>query len=380
MKVALISDCYLPRLGGIEVQVHDLARHLRAAGHEVTAFTATREPGQKRNECEFIDGVPVHRLAIPMPRGLPINPLAPPTLRRLLVAGQYDVAHVHLGVVAPFANDAVRVTDQIGLPTAVTWHSMQSWMTTPIKLLGYVGRWARQGVALSAVSGPAALPIMDLAGPRHPVSILPNGIDVSQWQPGERPVRATGDPVRVVSAMRLAGRKRPLELLDIVAEARRRAPEVDLRLEVLGEGPLRPRLEAAVAAKGARSWFSAPGRRTRDEVREVYRTSDLYIAPAELEAFGIAALEARTTGLPVVAPRRSGVSEFVADGVNGVLCGDDAAMVEALVRLGRDEPLRERMTETNRTQLPKESWPSVVDMVIAEYERARDQQRHRHTG
>ena len=37
----MLTDCYLPRLGGIEVQVHDLSARLRAAGHEVEIFTAT---------------------------------------------------------------------------------------------------------------------------------------------------------------------------------------------------------------------------------------------------------------------------------------------------------------------------------------------------
>ena len=41
MKIALVSDCYLPRLGGIEVQVHDLAQRLVAQGHEVVAYTVT---------------------------------------------------------------------------------------------------------------------------------------------------------------------------------------------------------------------------------------------------------------------------------------------------------------------------------------------------
>ncbi|HEY6741889.1 MAG TPA: glycosyltransferase family 1 protein, partial [Lapillicoccus sp.] len=41
MRVALLSDCYLPRLGGIEVQVHDLAATLTARGHHVEVFTAT---------------------------------------------------------------------------------------------------------------------------------------------------------------------------------------------------------------------------------------------------------------------------------------------------------------------------------------------------
>lgn len=371
----MLSDCYLPRLGGIEVQVHDLGRNLRAAGHEVVAFTATREPGQRRNELEIIDGIPVHRLAVPMPHGLPINPIAPPVLRRLLKAGDFDVAHVHMGVVSPFGMDCARIALDLGLPTAVTWHSLHARMEGPIRMLGYVGRWAKSGAALSAVSGVAAIPVQSLAGLQHQVAILPNGIDTTQWAPQQRPPVDPAGPVRVVSAMRLMGRKRPLELLDIMHEARRQAPGVDLRLEVLGEGPLRPRLEQRVAELGAQQWFSAPGRKTRAEVQEVYRTSDVYIAPAELEAFGIAALEARTTGLPVIAPRKSGVSEFIVDRVNGLLAGDDAGIVDAIVRLACDIPLRARMTETNSTVAPKESWPSVVRMVEAEYARATEQAR-----
>ncbi|WP_460466169.1 glycosyltransferase family 4 protein [Calidifontibacter terrae] len=375
MKVAMLSDCYLPRLGGIEVQVHDLARNLKAAGHEVVAFTATREPGQRRNELEIIDGIPVHRLAVPMPHGLPINPLATPVLRRLLRAGEFDVAHVHMGVVAPFSMDCARVALDLGLPVAVTWHSLHARMEGPIRMLGYVGRWAKSGAALSAVSGVAAVSVQSLAGLQHQVAILPNGIDTRQWAPQPRPPIDPNGPVRVVSAMRLMGRKRPLELLEIVHEARRHAPGVDIRLEVLGEGPLRPRLEQRVAHLGAQEWFSAPGRKTRAEVRESYRVSDVFIAPAELEAFGIAALEARTTGLPVIAPRKSGVSEFIVDRVNGLLAGDDAGMVDAIVRIATDVDLRTRMTQTNTTVAPKESWPGVVRMVEAEYARAADQAR-----
>lgn len=373
VKVAMISDCYLPRLGGIEVQVHDLARCLTDAGHEVVAFTATREKGQRRNELEIIDGIPVHRLAIPMPYGLPINPTAPPVLRRLLRSGGFDVAHVHIGVVAPFSMDGARIALGLGIPTAVTWHSLHARMEGPIRMAGYIGRWAKAGAALSAVSGVAAVSVQALAGLNHPVTVLPNGIDTDVWSPLRPPERRPGDPVRLVSAMRLMGRKRPLELLDVVHEARRQVPDVDLRLEVLGEGPLRPKLQERVRALDADSWFSAPGRRTREQVRERYRVSDVYLAPAELEAFGIAALEARSTGLPIVAPRISGVSEFVQDRRNGLLTGDDAGMAEAIVALATDDELRTRIREHNMTHAPKESWPSVVRVVEELYRRAQEQ-------
>ena len=68
MFIALVSDCYLPRLGGIEVQVADLAEQLRAAGHTVLVLTATAGPEQ--------DGV--CRVDPPVPLGMPINPWAGP--------------------------------------------------------------------------------------------------------------------------------------------------------------------------------------------------------------------------------------------------------------------------------------------------------------
>ena len=67
MKVALLSDCYPPRTGGIESQVGDLAAQLAAAGHEVEVFTATAG-GAGTEE------VRVHRLSTPLSMGLPVNP------------------------------------------------------------------------------------------------------------------------------------------------------------------------------------------------------------------------------------------------------------------------------------------------------------------
>src|SRR5699024_7516036 len=50
LRIAIVSDCYVPRLGGIEMQAHDLARNLVAAGHEVVAITPTAGPN-------VVDGV-----------------------------------------------------------------------------------------------------------------------------------------------------------------------------------------------------------------------------------------------------------------------------------------------------------------------------------
>ena len=77
MKVALLSDCYPPRTGGIESQVGDLAAQLARRGHDVEVLTATPGAGGERDGAvEIVDGVRVHRLAVRFSGEIPVNPLA----------------------------------------------------------------------------------------------------------------------------------------------------------------------------------------------------------------------------------------------------------------------------------------------------------------
>ncbi|MEP7369375.1 MAG: glycosyltransferase [Dermatophilaceae bacterium] len=374
MKIALLSDCYLPRLGGIEVQVHDLAERLIGRGHEVVVFTATQgERGERGGFVDEVDGVSVHRLALRLPFELPVNPLAPRLLRRQLVEGGFDVAHIHMGVVSPFAVDCARVSTSLGLPTAMTWHCMLGSLEPVFRVAGQVRTWAARGVAMSAVSAVAAEPLQRLVGSSGVVNVLSNGIEVDRWAPqtGEAPVRTPGAAVRVVCAMRLAGRKRPMPLLRMMARVRAIVPaDIGISLEILGEGPDRGRLEHFVATHDMSGWVQLPGRVTRGELRERYAASDIYVSPAPLESFGIAALEARTVGLPVVGRWGSGLQEFVTDGVNGYLAADDEALLGALARLVTDKELRGAMTAYNISTPPEQSWDQILDRAEDEYRRA----------
>ena len=368
VKVALLSDCYLPRLGGIEVQVHDLAAQLTARGHNVEVFSATPGThGERHGASEDVDGITVHRMALRLPWDLPVNPLAPLTMRDRLTT--FDVAHVHMGLVSPFAVDAAFLTMRLGLPTAMTWHCMLDRFATVVSALGVVRRWAAGGMAMSAVSDVAAVPLRGVLGSAGPVSVLPNGIDVSLWRPhGARPDDGV---VRFVTAMRLAKRKRPIPLMRVMRQVRSLVPTaVPISLEILGEGPDRGRLERYLEEHGMTSWVSLPGRVPRASVRERYASADVYISPARLESFGIAALEARTSGLPVVARSGSGVGEFVDEGVNGLLTEDDRSLAEALARLAADDALRSRMRAHTLDQAPAQDWPRVAELAEAEYLRA----------
>ncbi|WP_377644323.1 glycosyltransferase family 4 protein [Oryzobacter terrae] len=388
VKVAMLTDCYPPRLGGIESQVRDLSRHLVEAGHDVEVFTATTGPDGERGGATTVgdDGVTVHRLAIALPFGVPVNPFARSEVRRRLAAGGFDVAHAHLGVVSPFATDLVPLALDLGLPVTATFHCVIDRSRPVFRAVGHLARWARRGVALGAVSSMAAARVSDAArGAR--VEVVPNGVDVAWWRTGAAGDAGaaagvaddgtavgggarSGGAVHVVTATRLASRKRPLALLGALRAARGLLdPAVPLRATVVGEGPQRRVLERYVRTHGL-DWVELPGRVDREALRRLHHSADAYLTATRLEAFGIAALEARAAGLPVVALRGTGTDDFVRDGVEGLLADDDAGLAAALARLAGDDGLRERLRQHVRAVPPAQDWDGVLEATLAQYHRA----------
>ena len=373
MKVAMLSDCYPPRLGGIESQVRDLSRHLVAAGHEVEVFTATPGPGGERGGAteRGDDGVTVHRHAWGVPGGIPVNPFAPPEIRRRLDAGGFDVAHAQLGVVSPFATDLVPVALEVGLPVAATFHCVMERSAVVFRAIGHLDRWARRGVALSAVSTMAAQRVSAAArGAR--VEVVPNGVDAAWWHPGGAATASAhhDGSVHVISAMRLVSRKRPLAMLRVLEQARAVLdPAVALRATIVGEGPQRRVMEHRLRARGL-TWVQMPGRVDKDELRALHQGADVYLSAAQLEAFGIAALEAQAAGLPIVARRGTGTDDFVKDGVSGLLADSDAALAGALAHLAGERALREQMRAHLLASRPAQDWPGVITATLGEYRRA----------
>ena len=353
LRIGLVSDCYVPRLGGIEMQVHDLACHLQSAGHEVVVVTPTPGPA-------VMDGVRVRRIDAPLlPFDIPFTPRAFRSVGELLAEEQVDVAHFHGGIASPLTYAAAHRAQAAALPTVVTVHCMWSYAAPVFAALDRVGHWTRWPAVLSAVSDVAAEPLRRIAGPDRPVAVLPNGIDNAAW--AVEPTERDASVVTVVSVMRLAPRKRPLALLKMVRRVvARLGGGAGLRVVIIGEGPERPQLEKFLRDNDLTEVVELVGRRSREEIREIFARSDVFVAPANLESFGIAALEARCAGLPVVAKARTGIREFVEHGREGLLATTDSDMVDQLTRIVRDRELRFLITKNNRETPSPVDWSAVV--------------------
>lgn len=377
MRILHVSDCYAPRTGGIESQVRDLAHAQLASGHEVHVLTATPgERGERGGAVEDDDGVHVHRLGTHVPFDLPVNPGAPPRVRALLGDLRPDVVHVHAGVVSPFAFDGARVAVDAHLPVAITWHCMLDGIVPLLRAGVRRTRWGAAPVALSAVSEPAAERVAEVFGGE--VEVVPNGMDLDRWAPARTeptaapaggPGAARG-PLRCVATMRLAPRKRGRALVDMVEDAMTQLDPGALVLDVIGDGPTRHGLERRVRRRGLSEVVRLRGRLDRDEIRRAYGDADVFVAPATLEAFGIAALEARTAGLVVLARCGTGIEGFVTHEVDGVLVDDDACMARWLVRLATEPGLLSGLAGRARESRPVFDWDHAVHAAEAEYRRA----------
>jgi glycosyltransferase involved in cell wall biosynthesis len=369
MRILHVSDAYLPKQGGIEVQVHDLASRQAETGHQVAVVTCAPDlPGRSAPAMADPDeAVPVHRLRIPWGRVRRTNT----ELRRIIREGDVDVVHAHLSVLSPLSILAVRAAARDGVPVVATLHSLW-WFATPLYAIAdVVVRWSRWSVQWTAVSELAAAPLRGVLRRRAEVSILPNGIDPGAWQVDPQPREA--DDVVAVTVMRLAGRKRPRQLLKAFRQALDRLPDgVRLRLVVVGDGPLRPRLERDVERLRLTGQVELRGAQRRDQIRELYRRADLYIAPAVLESFGIAALEARSAGLPVIAREQTGIADFIGHREHGLLARNDAGLAVALVELAGASQLRARMSATSRATAPEWGWGEVLQRCDLAYKVAHE--------
>lgn len=370
MRIVHVTDCYLPRLGGIELQVHDLAQRQAAMGHDVTVLTTTAgdlpagagpveviRVTRRRAEVESIG----YRASFTAASGL-VGDL-----------GGFDLVHAHASCFSPLSFLATIQASERGVPTATTLHSLWARSSVYFAAAHHVFRWARRPVAWSAVSNVAAGPLREIVSGRSPVTVLANGVDPDRWTVAHQPGPAS--TLRIVAVARLARRKRVRQLLEILKVVDDRLPAgLNLDVNILGDGPERADIERYLRRHRMEQWVHLLGRRERDEIREVFARSDLFVAPATLESFGIAALEARCAGLPVLALAGTGVEDFVANGREGWLVDSDAAMVHMISTLARSRDVLEHVARHNRSVPASISWERVLESCEGLYQRAAQMQ------
>jgi glycosyltransferase involved in cell wall biosynthesis len=359
VKIGLVSDFFVPRIGGLELQMRDLARELTARGHEVVVFTAT--PGEPT-----LDGIRVERiggLRLPMTTFI-VRMQEVRELERRIVAAQLDVLHCH-SAFSPLALAAAWIGRQHGIPSLLTEHSVlrglgYAMLDAAERALG----WSAWPDVVSAVSGYLAGEMRRVTRGRE-VRVLPNGVNLAEWTLAHE----DSDPPTVVGVMRFMPRKRPIDIVRMIPKVNARL-QLEPRFILVGDGPEMGRVRREAERLGVMGQLELPGWQPREQVKKILSRASVFVLPTSKEALSIATLEALAAGVPAVAYDHGGVGDIITDGREGFLAINRAQFIDRVVQLCGDRALRQRMAAQTRTTAARFSWDAVIARHLALYQLA----------
>lgn len=363
LKIALVCDWFLPQMGGTEIHMRDLADRLSEEGHEVHVITPI--PGSEEGERFSIHRLKV--LLLPYVRVV-YTRSAFRKIESILKKEAFDIVHCHCNIVSPTSYGSLYLSQKLGIPAVITWDSIIGPYRWLLALLDWKFKWTHWPVLFSGVSDVVVRDVVSLVKNQE-VVVLPNALNILEWKVA--PVERDPQEVWIVSVMRLFRKKRGKALVALLPNVIKRIPaNIRIKLKIIGEGPKRDALEKQVKRLGLENIVELPGYRSRDELRNMFSRTDIYVQPTRWESFGLAALEARCAGLPVVAKSRGGVKGFIRSGKEGLLARTDQELEDHLVRLILEPELREAIARNNRETEPPLDWKEVMKQHDLAYQKA----------
>lgn len=356
-SIAIVADWYVPRIGGLELHLRDLSRHLARSGHRVDVVCMTRDDGSRPGDWAS-EGVTVHRLPVARLPGLDTirDPSAVPVIEGLLRELGPDIIHTH-NAFSPLAHVGAWLSRKLGIPSLFTECSvLRGRVGWALRQASRLADWGRWPTLLSGVSGFVADDVA-YATRRDEVYVLHNGIDLAAWA-GDR--REPSRP-RVTTVMRFTRRKCPLAVVRIIPRVHAALPPA-LRpiFTLVGDGPEMPAVQAEARRLGISLHVELPGFQPREQVRRILSESTLFCLPTRKEAMSIATLEALASGCPAVAMNLGGVADVVEHGREGFLAADEDEFVGYIVRLVRESELRAELAARTRDRLGRFAWDQVI--------------------
>jgi len=358
--------CY-PTFGGSGVVATELGISLAARGHEVH-FVTYEQPTRLQG---FYENVYFHNVDV-MPYPLfTYPPYSLALAAKMAEVARYadlDVLHVHYAV--PHATSAL-LTKQMIAPRPIgivtTLHG------TDITLVGSnpsylpVTRFSiERSDAVTAVSDWLRQQTVRKLGVERPIEVIHNFVDSERFKPDRKECllerfAPAGEKI-LMHTSNFRPLKRTADLLDIFDAVRDRA---DVKMILVGDGPDRAELEARARAKDRSDDIVFLGNYAA--IEELLPCADVFLLPSSNESFGLAALEAMSCGVPVVASRVGGLPEVVDHGKTGYLLrvGDAGAMAEAAIGIVTSEDLRKKMGAGARAHAIKKF---NVDSITRQYE------------
>jgi L-malate glycosyltransferase len=365
MRIGFV--CY-PTFGGSGVVATELGKALAAKGHELHFITYS-EPARMGSLKSNIFYHEVRLSNYPLFDFQPYELVLTSKMVEVALQHRLDLLHVHYAI--PHASAAVMARAILAskghhLPIVTTLHG------TDITLLGkdpafepVISYAINQSDAVTAVSESLKSDTLKLFGCDQTIDCIPNFICPTQYQgsPDEElrlNIAPQGQPILThISNFRPV--KRVDDVLKTFIEVRKKIPA---KLLLVGDGPDRSRVEKTAEDLGYRDDVICIGK-IKNPI-EPLRISDLFLLPSSTESFGLAALEAMASGVPVIASNTGGLPEVIEHGVSGFLheVGDIESMAQSALHI-LETPSR---LEQFRNQAIQQAEVFHINKILPQYE------------
>jgi glycosyltransferase involved in cell wall biosynthesis len=371
MRVALVTNNYLPPREGIGRHVIELAKRLPI--HGIEPIVLAKGSNLRFWQWLLVEGVPVALYPY-----APVRPFHQEAIRAVLQpwldqgAEGAELLHLHLPLLPGL---------RTRLPRLVTFHSplladvaairepglLPAMIKTNARLFGQVYEHAqiKAASAIIAVSGnvDAELRRHYRLGGRRPV-VIPNGVDVDFFAPPETATPREQPTVLYVG--RLGYRK---GLGRLIAAMARLKDRFDWRLALAGEGPLEASLKAEAEAQGLAGRVDFLGFLDRDALRRALHESALFVNPADYESGPLTLLEAMAAGTPVVTTPTGLVQDFERPAPLLVAEPDPTALAAAIgTVLAEPVAAAARAARARALVAERFAWDSIAASTAALYQ------------
>lgn len=367
MRVAIVTEAFLPVINGVTNSVLRVVEHLVGCGHQPLVVAPGAGP-------DTYLGAPVVRLpAVDLPV-VDSMPVGVPTRRVLTALRDFRPDVVHLAAPVIVGARGLWAARRLGIPTVAIYQTDVAGFADSYGL-GFAARtawrWTRvvhRGADRTLAPSTSAMAALTAHGvPR--VHHWARGVDIARFRPSRRDERlraqlAPHGEVLVGFVGRLAPEKKVLRLA-----ALQRLPGI--QVVVVGDGPDRAQLVKRLP--GA----TFLGFRTGDDLARIYASLDVFVHTGPFETFCQAVQEALASGLPVIAPDAGGPRDLVAPGRTGFLLPEtgrsDAdrvfgvALRGAVQALAADPELRIEWGAAARRSVLHRTWPTVCAELVGHY-------------
>lgn len=366
LRVALVTDTFLPEINGVTTVLRTMRDGLSARGHEVFVV-APRYGANGADEANVLRCGSVPFPWYPAVRlSLPIGGRVARSLDR------FQPNLVHSVTEGPLGGIGRRWAVRHRVPLVTSFHTdfpryagryLGSWAIAPVRR--YCRWFHSPAVVTQTPSQETARELRSFGLPS--VMVWGRGVDPQRFTPDRRSEcrrQAVGNSTRPVLLYvgRLAREKDIAVLMETFRLLHGKLGD-RVGFEVSGDGP------EAASVREELPFARHHGFLDRDRLADLYADSDLFVFPSPTETCGLVALEAMASGLPVIAADQGGVLENLRPGVNGLLApaGDAAAFATAAAELLEDPERRAGMAAGARAWALGHSWERELDALEVTY-------------